>query len=98
MITGSDCAKFKGEGSVEGSSNVHGFMLTACDNGEPGTGDTFRIKIWKKVDGSVVYDNQYGVSEDSYDGTTIGGGNIKIHQQGGNGGGGGGKQKNLRGL
>lgn len=94
VITGSDCAKFKGEGVVDRSSDKHGFMLTACDKGGTGGDDTFRIKIWKQSDESLVYDNMYGTgaSDDSYDGTVIGGGKIQIHQQGG----GSNQKKNLR--
>jgi hypothetical protein len=57
-------------------------MLTATD----GSPDTFRIKIWDKDDGdAVVYDNQMGAGDDSYDvaatgGAAIGGGNIKVHE------------------
>jgi hypothetical protein len=53
-------------------------MLTAKDDSP----DTFRIKIWDKDDGdAVVYDNQMGADDDGYDGTEIGGGNIKVHKQ-----------------
>ncbi|KAL7444670.1 hypothetical protein ACHAXM_009591 [Skeletonema potamos] len=79
VITGSDCAKYKGEGDINGLAG-YGFMLTACDNGEPGTDDTFRIKIWDIVSGSTMYDNAMGLGDDSYEGTIISGGNIQIHQ------------------
>jgi len=89
VVTGSDCAKYKGAGTVNGVSGFT-FMLTACDNGEPGTSDTFRIKIWDSADDeTIVYDNQIGLDDDSYVGTEIAGGNIQVHQ--------GGKGKKLRG-
>lgn len=89
IISGSDCAKYKGLGDLNNVAG-YGFMLTACDNGEPGVGDTFRIKIWHSFDEtSPIYDNVMGAFDDSYDGTDIGGGNINIHQAGG-------KNKNLR--
>jgi parallel beta-helix repeat protein len=75
-------AKYKGEGTINGSGN-YGFMLTATDSEVNGGGevDTFRIKIWDKDnDGLVVYDNKMDVSDDSYDGTELGGGNIKVHK------------------
>ena len=79
VITGSDCAKYKGEGIV-GDGIVHGFMLTACDNSKSGDADTFWIKIWL-ADGSVVYDNMLGSADDgSYEGTNIDGGDIRVHQ------------------
>lgn len=79
LINGADCAKFKGLGQIKDVSEV-GFMLTACDNGEPGSGDTFRIKIWDVATDATVYDNKMGADDDSYDGTVIDGGNIQIHQ------------------
>jgi len=52
-------------------------MLTVTD----GIPDTFRIKIWNLDAGNgVIYDNKMGVSDDAYDGTAIGGGNIKVHK------------------
>lgn len=81
VITGSDCAKFKGLGMINGEEGF-GFMLTACDVDEPGTdADTIRIKIWETSYENVVYDNKIGFSDDSYDGTVIKGGNIQIHQE-----------------
>lgn len=82
VVTGSDCAKFKGDGEVNGGG-LYGFMLTACDGGEPGVDDTFRLKVWDSSSGDIVYDNQLGVDDGNYDGTIISGGNIQIHQQGG---------------
>ena len=80
VIAGQDKAKYKGEGTINGSGN-HGFMLTAVDNADSGNLDTFRIKIWDKNAGDgVVYDNKMGANDDGYDGTEIGGGNIKVHE------------------
>jgi len=79
VITGSDCAKYKGEGTLNESSG-YGFMLTACDKGEPSINDTFRIKIWDIEGGNTIYDNAMGADDDSYEGTVITGGNIQIHQ------------------
>ena len=43
--------------------------------------ETFRIKIIDRNSGNgVVYDNQRGSSDDSNDGTALGGGNIKVHK------------------
>ncbi len=81
VVTGSDCAKFKGEGIVRQHEATFGFMLTACDNGEPGNSDSIRVKIWNKSEDSTVYDNKMGVSNESYDGTALDHGNIQIHQQ-----------------
>jgi hypothetical protein len=63
-------AQYKGKGKINGEGNYG-----------------FRIKIWDKtggVDGEVIYDNQLGTADDSYDGTVLGGGSIVIH--GNNGG------------
>jgi hypothetical protein len=78
VVAGSDRAKFKGVGTINGAGN-YGFMLTAVDNGQGG--DTFRIKIWDKDDGdAVVYDNQIGDGDDAYTGTAVQG-SIKVHRR-----------------
>ncbi len=73
-------AQYKGEGTINGTG-VYGFMLTAIDGQETGGGgvDKFRIKIWEKASGNVVYDNQMDAADDAEPTTTLGGGNIVIH-------------------
>lgn len=68
VVTGSDYARFKGTGTINGSGEYK-FMLWAGDD-DP---DTFRIKIWWEEGEieNVVYDN--GMDQ------AIGGGSIKIH-------------------
>ncbi|MDY7080299.1 MAG: right-handed parallel beta-helix repeat-containing protein [Chloroflexota bacterium] len=81
LVVAGPRAKYKGVGTINGSSN-YGFMLTATDEAlTPSTDvDLFRIKIWDKDNNdAIVYDNQMGEDDDSYAGTEIGGGNIKIH-------------------
>jgi hypothetical protein len=75
-------AQYKGVGKINGGSSDFGFMLTAIDSSVNGGGnaDTFRIKIWDKLSGLVVYDNQNGQSDDSDAGTALGGGSIVIHK------------------
>ncbi len=73
-------AQFKGAGTVNGAGE-YGFMLTAIDgqvNG--GTADRFRIKIWDRETGTVVYDNQLGKDDQGNDATEVGGGSIIIHK------------------
>ncbi|HIH44308.1 MAG TPA: hypothetical protein HA257_04270, partial [Candidatus Methanoperedenaceae archaeon] len=57
----------------------YGFMLTAIDGAISGGdgSDKFRIKIWDKDSGSVVYDNQPG-ADDSATPAAIQGGSIVI--------------------
>ncbi len=82
MVAGAK-AQYKGTGTINENGNYR-FMLTAIDgeiNGGGGT-DKFRIKIWDKVSGNIVYDNQLGGSSDGDNPTTvIGGGSIIIHKQ-----------------
>jgi hypothetical protein len=68
VVTGSDYAKFKGTGTINGTGDYK-FMLWAGD-GEP---DTFRIRIWLEENSTEheVYDN--GVDQ------ALGGGSIVIH-------------------
>ena len=74
MVSGSR-AQFKGSGQLNGSGD-YGFLITAID----GTTDEFRIKIWDKAAGTVLYDNRMGEAEDSNAATPIGGGSIVIHK------------------
>jgi PKD repeat protein len=69
VVTGSNYAKFKGSGTINGEGEYR-FMLWAGDD-EP---DTFRIKIWEEDEldnETVIYDNGFDQA--------IGGGNIVIH-------------------
>jgi len=75
-------AQYKGTGTINGSGEF-GFLLTATDGQLPGGGgvDRFRIKIWDKGSGTVVYDNKVGMPDDPdlFDPQEIGGGSIVIH-------------------
>jgi PKD repeat protein len=75
-------AQYKGSGTVNGSGS-YGFLLTATDGAVNGGGgeDRFRIKIWDRESGAVVYDNVAGATED-IDGASpqaISGGSIVVH-------------------
>ena len=75
-------AQFKGSGTINGNGN-YAFLLTAIDgqiNGGDGT-DKFRIKVWDRNSGVVIYDNQIGTPDSADPTTVIGGGSIIIHQQ-----------------
>ncbi len=74
VVTGSNYARFKGSGTINGEAdengNLYKFMIWAGDN-DP---DTFRIKIWSENESGVemdVYDNGFDQS--------ISGGSIVIH-------------------
>lgn len=64
LVVSGNKAQFKGTGTIN-RVDGYGFMLTATD----GSPDTFRIKVWRTSDGSVVYDNQAG-SPDTTEPTT----------------------------
>ncbi|MFF3374950.1 family 43 glycosylhydrolase [Streptomyces sp. NPDC002680] len=55
VVTGSKAA-YQGSGSVNGKSG-YAFLITATDGP-----DTFRIRIWQKSTGNVVYDNLTGTA------------------------------------
>jgi uncharacterized delta-60 repeat protein len=80
LVVGGARSQYKGTGTVNGSG-TYGFLLTAIDGALPGGGgqDKFRIKVWDKASGNVVYDNQQGASDTGDPTTVIGGGNIVIH-------------------
>jgi len=72
-------AQYKGEGTINGGGS-YGFLLTAVDGDlSGGTGDDkFRIKIWDKATGLVVYDNQMGAAESAEPASAIASGSITI--------------------
>lgn len=76
-------AQYKGSGKVNGAGD-YGFMLTATDGQLNGGGgvDKFRIKIWDKASGVVIYDNKRGDSDDldNVSPQALGGGSIVIHK------------------
>jgi len=82
VVTGAK-AIFKGEGTVNGAGSYE-FQITAIDAGiDPDDAfeiDRFRIKIWDKDTGEVIYDNQMGDEEDADPTTELGGGSIVIHE------------------
>jgi hypothetical protein len=73
-------AKYKGSGSINGAGDF-GFLLSAVDGVVNGGGSTdkFRIKIWNKSTGAVIYDNLMGGTDDATATTVIAGGDIMIH-------------------
>lgn len=74
-------AQVKGRGQIDGAGD-YGFLLTAVDGQVPGGGgmDRFRIKIWDRATGLVLYDNQRGTDDSALPTTVLGGGSIVIRQ------------------
>jgi PKD repeat protein len=74
-------AMFKGSGTINGSGD-YAFLVSAIDGQTAGGGgvDRFRIKIWNKTTGEVVYDNQLGAGDDAAATMALGGGSITIHK------------------
>jgi hypothetical protein len=72
---------YKGTGTINGEGN-YGFMLISIDEALTPSTDVnlFRIKIWDKGTGEVIYDNQMGDEEDADPTTELGGGSIVIHE------------------
>ena len=75
LVVAGTKAQYKGTGAVNGVSG-YSFMLTATD----ASPDKFRIKIWKTVDGTIVYDNQIGSGDTTDPTTSLAGGSIQIHK------------------
>lgn len=74
-------AQYKGVGTLNGSGE-YGFMLTTIDGQINGGGgaDRFRIKIWERESGKIIYDNQMDAGDDEEPTTALGGGSIVIHK------------------
>jgi len=70
VVTGSNYARFKGTGTINGAGEYK-FMIWAGDGTGSDGADTFRIKIWVGDEDSPVYDN--GMDQ------AIGGGSIVVH-------------------
>jgi uncharacterized delta-60 repeat protein len=79
LISGAK-AQYEGSGTINGSGN-YGFILTAIDGHVNGGIDKFRIKIWNKSTGNIIYDNQVtgDISDTADPVTPLNGGNIIIH-------------------
>jgi hypothetical protein len=77
-------AQYKGSGTINGAGN-YSFLLTATDGDVTGGGgtDKFRIKITDAI-GGVIYDNNYGASDDidTANPQAIANGSIVIHTSG----------------
>jgi len=88
MIISGARARYKGEGTVNGGSELYKFQVTALDadiSRADTTEDGFRIKIWQEGDGdteNVLYDNGLGADDATGNGgtTLLGGGSIKVHK------------------
>ncbi|PYL00878.1 MAG: hypothetical protein DME19_03555 [Verrucomicrobia bacterium] len=83
LVISGPLAQCKGSGTLNGAGD-YGFLLTATDGqilGGLGV-DRFRIKIWDKVTGTVVYDNVMRALDDVgvSDPQQISGGSIVIHK------------------
>ncbi|MGQ3685507.1 MAG: LamG-like jellyroll fold domain-containing protein [Candidatus Loosdrechtia sp.] len=81
LISGT-LAQYKGTGTINGAGN-YGFKLTAFDGNlvDGREKDKFRIKIWDKATGEIVYDNQTGDADNADLMTEIGKGPIVIHEK-----------------
>ena len=81
LVVSGAMAQYKGSGTINGSGD-YGFLLSAVDGAISGGGgtDKFRIKVWNKTTGAVIYDNNYGASDTSTPTTVLGGGSIVIHK------------------
>jgi len=74
-------AQYKGAGKVNGSGGYQ-FLLSVIDGQAPGGGgvDKFRIKIWVKTSGAIVYDSQMGAADNADPTTAVGAGSNIILQ------------------
>jgi hypothetical protein len=81
LVVAGPKAQYKGSGTINGSGD-YAFMLTATDGDVQGGGgtDRFRIKIWSKTNGAIVYDNVFG-GDDSAAPQAVAGGSIQIQSR-----------------
>jgi PKD repeat protein len=78
VVSGSK-VRFKGSGTIDGAGDF-AFLVSAVDGDLGGDGvDRFRIKIWDKNTGRVMYDSEMGRGDGAPAITALGGGSIVIH-------------------
>jgi len=78
VVSGSK-VRFKGSGTINGAGDF-AFLVSAVDGDVSGDGaDTFRIKIWDKSTGTVLYDSEMGHGDGAPATTVLSGGSIVIH-------------------
>jgi len=79
LVVSTSKVRFKGSGTINGAGDFT-FLVSAVDGdvtgGDP---DTFRMKIWDKSTGVVIYDNEMGSGDGAPAITVLGGGSIVIH-------------------
>jgi PKD repeat protein len=80
LVVSGTRAQFKGTGTINRQGD-YGFLLTAVDGQLTGGSgiDLFRIKIWDRATGQVVYDTQAGADESALPSTQLQAGSIVIH-------------------
>ena len=73
-------AQFLGSGTINNAGNF-GFFITVIDGDDltPSVKDLFRMKIWDKATGQVVYDSQPGAPDIANPIAPITGGSITVH-------------------
>ncbi|PYO39628.1 MAG: hypothetical protein DMD29_08270 [Gemmatimonadetes bacterium] len=79
LVVSTSKVRFKGSGTINGAGDF-AFLVSAVDGdvtgGDP---DTFRMKIWDKSTGVVIYDSEMGSGDGAPATTVLGGGSIVIH-------------------
>ena len=63
LVVDGSKAIYKGTGTVNGAGD-YSFFVAVIDGQISGSTDTFRIKIWDKDSGDVVYNNQLDTDPD----------------------------------
>ena len=82
LVIAGNRAQFQGFGKWNGASGYN-FILTVVDGNMPGGDgvDKFRLKIWNKITGVVVFDNQMGASDAADPTTAVGPGSSIVIQK-----------------
>ncbi|MBE0608611.1 MAG: IPT/TIG domain-containing protein [Dehalococcoidia bacterium] len=81
LVVAGSKAQFRGRGTINGQGD-YAFFLTAIDGDSDGANkpDKFRIRIWDRLNGGLVYDNQLSAPDDAEPTTVLGGGSIVVHR------------------
>jgi len=81
LVINGAMAQFKGTGKITGGQSGIGFTMTVKDGALDGSGaDKIRMKIYNKITGAVIYDNQPGASDAALPATTVGSNSVIVIQ------------------
>lgn len=81
LVVSGEKATYRGTGTINGAGE-YAFQLSAVDGDASGAKkpDTFRLRVWDRATGGIVYDNEMGRDANGDPTTALTGGSITVHK------------------